>query len=184
MPFEEAISFVDTTRFSPALRSDLRTDHAGETGAVWIYRGILAISRDEDVRAFAKDHLETEAKHLQLMDALVPKRERTRLTPVWKLAGWLTGALPALFGAKTVFATIDAVETFVDEHYTEQIDRMLATGEEVQVREVLERCRDDEIDHRDDARARGDGSLPAPLKAWCAIVGAGSKAAVSASRLI
>ncbi len=30
----------------PGLLGDLRSDHAGETGAVAIYLGILAISRD------------------------------------------------------------------------------------------------------------------------------------------
>ena len=32
---------------------DLRSDHAGETGAVAIYRGILAISQSNEIRSFA-----------------------------------------------------------------------------------------------------------------------------------
>jgi demethoxyubiquinone hydroxylase (CLK1/Coq7/Cat5 family) len=36
---------------------------------------------------------------------------------LWRVAGWLTGALPALFGRAAVLRTIDAVETFVEGHY-------------------------------------------------------------------
>ena len=28
---------------------DLRTDHAGETGAVFIYKGILSVSKDKEI---------------------------------------------------------------------------------------------------------------------------------------
>ena len=33
---------------------DLRTDHAGETGAVFIYKGILLVSKDKEIIKFAK----------------------------------------------------------------------------------------------------------------------------------
>ena len=42
-----------------ALLADLRTDHAGESGAVMIYRGILAVTRDAGLRHFAQAHLAT-----------------------------------------------------------------------------------------------------------------------------
>jgi demethoxyubiquinone hydroxylase (CLK1/Coq7/Cat5 family) len=111
-----------------ALRRELRTDHAGETGAVQIYRGILAVSRDPSVRRFAEHHQATEQRHLELIEAVVPPAGRSRLLPLWRVSGWMTGALPALFGQRAVFATIQAVETFVDRHYGDQrelIDRLL-----------------------------------------------------------
>ena len=43
--------------------------------------------------------------------------------------GWLTGALPALFGRQAIFATIEAVETFVDQHYEQQVVRIDAQSE-------------------------------------------------------
>ena len=106
------------------LRRELRSDHAGEYGAVMIYRGILAISRDAQARQFAERHLVTEARHLELMEEIVPPANRTRLLPLWHVMGWLTGALPALFGREAIFATIEAVETFVDHHYAQQIVRL------------------------------------------------------------
>ncbi len=37
------------------LESDLRSDHAGETGAVWIYKGILSFAGDQDIRFDAQN---------------------------------------------------------------------------------------------------------------------------------
>jgi 3-demethoxyubiquinol 3-hydroxylase len=79
--------------------ADLRTDHAGECGAVMIYRGILAATRDAGVRRFAQGHLATEAGHLDKIEPLLSRRQRSRLLPLWRIAGWLTGALPALLEA-------------------------------------------------------------------------------------
>ena len=45
------------------LQAELRSDHAGEYGAVMIYRGILAVSRDDLVRDFAARHVATERDH-------------------------------------------------------------------------------------------------------------------------
>lgn len=168
----------------PLLIGDLRSDHAGETGAVMIYRGILACSRDAAVRDFAARHLETEAGHLRLLDGLLAPEQRSRLLPIWRVAGWLTGALPALVGPAAVQVTIEAVETFVDHHYQEQIDRLPETGEAGAVRALLEHCRLEEVEHRDEAAellGAGRGWL---AWLWGGIVGRGSAAAVAAARRI
>ncbi len=155
----------------------LRSDHAGETGAVYIYRGILAVSRNGSVRSFAHHHLETEQQHLELMEHLVPEQQRSRLLATWRVAGWLTGAMPALFGASAVYRTIEAVETFVDHHYTEQIKRLRHRPADQALCSLLERCRDDELLHRDDARGRlKRASLVG--RVWAAMVDAGSRAGV------
>ena len=135
----------------------VRSDHAGEAGAVEIYRGILALTRDDSVREFARHHLTTERRHLELIEEILPSAQHTRLLPLCRWAGWTTGALPALFGASAVYRTIDAVESFVDEHYREQIDALGADRAHGELRELLERCRADEIAHRDDARSRLEG---------------------------
>jgi ubiquinone biosynthesis monooxygenase Coq7 len=167
------------------LRRDLRSDHAGESGAVEIYRGILAVSRSGAVRAFAEEHLETESRHLRLMDDLVPPAQRSRLTWLWRLAGWITGAVPALFGPRAVFRTIDAVETFVDGHYAGQLAALSDAGPEYAgLRTTLAACREDEIHHRDDAR-RHAGEEPGVVgRAWSWLVNAGSHAGVAVARRI
>ena len=166
------------------LQQELRSDHAGEFGAVMIYRGILAISGDASVREFADSHLRTEQKHLALMEEIIPPAGRTRLLPLWRLMGWLTGALPALFGRQAVFATIEAVETFVDHHYQQQIVRLTPEGEHGPLRQVLVDCQADEVSHRDEAASLALPKRNVILRLWCAVVGSGSAAAVVAAKRV
>ena len=170
-----------------ALIADLRTDHAGESGAVMIYRGILAITRDAGVRHFAQAHLATEAGHLGKIEPLLALQHRSRLLPLWRMAGWLTGALPALVGPRAVYATIEAVETFVDQHYAEQLESIdrhdpgRIDPPLQSLRALLEACRGDEVAHRDEAAtlfALGGKPPSMALRAWVWSVGIGSRVAV------
>ena len=173
--------------------ADLRTDHAGETGAVMIYRGILAITRDAGVRHFAQTHLTTESGHLALIEPWLVPQHRSRLLPLWRIAGWLTGALPALIGPRAVYATIEAVETFVDQHYAEQIESIdrhdpASNHRSLQaLRVLLQTCRADEIAHRDEAAALFVllGKPPSlAMRAWVWSVGVGSRVAVKICRRV
>ena len=168
-----------------AVLADLRTDHAGEVGAVCIYRGVLKFARDPALRAFAQHHLTTEQTHLQHISNWLPPVHRSRLLPVWRVAGFLTGALPALFGPRAVYATIEAVETFVDQHYEEQVQALASLPELGTLRSTLLECQADEVHHRDEAAAaRGTLKLGFVLRGWCATVAWGSQKAVGLCRHI
>jgi demethoxyubiquinone hydroxylase (CLK1/Coq7/Cat5 family) len=164
------------------LERELRSDHAGETGAVAIYRGILAVSRDASVREFAKRHVQTETRHLQLMEERLPRERRSRLLMLWRFAGFITGALPALFGPRAVYVTIDAVETFVDRHYSAQIEALASRPEWHGLRDVLEACRADEVEHRDEARNSMSGPRGVIARIWTRMVALGSAAGVAVAR--
>jgi demethoxyubiquinone hydroxylase (CLK1/Coq7/Cat5 family) len=172
------------TSLPRSVLADLRTDHAGEVGAVQIYRGILAVARDGELRAFAARHLATELLHLRRVRPWLPASARSRLLPLWRVTGWLTGAMPALLGPRAVFVTVAAVEHFVDRHYAEQIERLSAHPELADLRDTLAACRRDEIAHRDDALARLHARPGAFARAWSAVVGKGSELAVAASRRV
>ena len=119
------------------LQQELRSTHAGETGAVFIYKGALAamqlrswgaltlrrfagfesgcpyesLSR-QPAYAFAQRHQETEQEHLDAMDMLLAPSERSKLLPLWKAAGMTVGAIPILaspYSAVLFFTTINAV---------------------------------------------------------------------------
>ena len=180
-PAEQGPAFTSLPTW---LQQELRSDHAGEVGAVMIYRGILAISRDASARQFAERHLATEQQHLQLMEHWVPVPHRTRLLPVWRVMGWLTGALPALFGRQAIFATIEAVETFVDQHYEQQVVRIDAQSEHALLRQTLIDCQADEVSHRDEAAQLALPQRGLLMRCWCAIVGFGSAAAVVAAKRV
>ena len=164
---------------------ELRSDHAGETGAVWIYKGLAAVARmtnDAELLNLARHHGDTEKQHLQLIESVLAKHLQSRLLIPWCAAGWLTGALPALFGRRAVYATIAAVETFVERHYQDQIDYSRTHGAPDGLLEMLTRCQADEITHQNEARSMIPTALPLILRVWCAIVGRGSEWAVMLAR--
>jgi 3-demethoxyubiquinol 3-hydroxylase len=167
----------------PFMVKDLRSDHAGETGAVWIYKGILFAARAPALVDFARHHLETEQKHLDLMSGVLPWRQRSRLLVFWKAAGFLTGFLPALLGAKAVYATVAAVEVFVDQHYQAQIEK-LKSSDYPGLLNTLVSCQADEQAHRDEARSMLTEAPSIVLKAWCSVVGFGSAQAVKLAKII
>jgi ubiquinone biosynthesis monooxygenase Coq7 len=54
------------THLTTYLQSELRSDHAGETGAVYIYKGIVSVAKrrgDNKLIAFAMSHGVTESNH-------------------------------------------------------------------------------------------------------------------------
>lgn len=163
----------------PILR-ELRSDHAGELGAVWIYHGVLAVARDPELRAFAEEHLRAEQAHLDFFLTQLPRRWQSSLAPLWRLAGFLLGALPALVGSRAVYRTVAAVESFVDDHYQVQIDMLDAHPEYRWLRERLVSFREDELHHRDEAAERFGA---APLEgSWARIVKGGSAAGAALAR--
>ena len=174
--------------FPKWLEDDLRTDHAGETGAIWMYRGILFISSDPTVRDFASRHIRTEKRHLCKIEDVLKPTSRSRMLPVWRVAGFITGVLPTLIGARWVFHTIEAVETFVDTHYEVQINRLETIADLDQdlaaVHAILADCRADEIAHRDEAHEFARNRPGSFAMLWCALVSYGSQVAVACARRI
>jgi demethoxyubiquinone hydroxylase (CLK1/Coq7/Cat5 family)/predicted DCC family thiol-disulfide oxidoreductase YuxK len=192
----------DVSHLPPTMVGDMRSNQAGETGAVWIYRGILAVTRDASVRKFARAHLDTERKHLLAINALLPVLRRSKILIAWRIAGFLTGLIPAMFGRKTVFATIAAVETFVEHHYQIQIDQLAHRGGHAELLRLLVEFQKDEQSHRLEATEnlsalKHDGLLdrqsdhtsqpaqvPLLTRSWCQLVSVGSELAVKIARVI
>jgi 3-demethoxyubiquinol 3-hydroxylase len=188
--FEPRRDETAAQRLATYLEQELRSDHAGETGAVSIYRGIAAVAAwrgNAQLLEFAARHQATETEHLRLLEERIAPSARSKLLGPWRLAGWLTGALPALFGSQAVYATIAAVETFVDQHYQQQIDALRAhphalSAEQSSLLALLERCQADEIHHRDEASALCGKDSSVLLRVWCGMIDQGSKAAVALAR--
>ncbi|MDH3537139.1 MAG: demethoxyubiquinone hydroxylase family protein [Gammaproteobacteria bacterium] len=138
---------------------------------------MLAASSDAEVRNFASRHLASERQHLELMNQVLAPETRSSLLPLWRVAGYLTGLLTVLVGAAAVYRTIEAVETFVDGHYSSQIAYLQHRCPDTRLLQLLEACRADEIAHREDARAR-IGAPSAIGRLWTELVGAGSRIGV------
>ena len=162
----------------------LRVDHAGELGAVWIYRGQKAVfdaARGREGIAAQLEAMEGhEAAHLEAFDRLLSERQvrPTLLAPLWRVAGFALGAATALIGETAAHACTEAVETVIEGHYAGQIDELAAR--EPELAETLSWFRDDELAHRDAALAQGARDAPAyPLLAG--LIRAGCRAAIRVS---
>lgn len=165
----------------------LRVDHAGELGAVHIYRGQRAVmdrapghGRIAGQLAVMEGH---EAEHLARFDALLNARQvrPTLLAPLWRAAGFALGAGTALMGDKAAHACTEAVETVIEEHYAGQVAELAERDPELAAE--LAKFRDEELAHRDIAVSEGAKEAVAyPLLS--AVIRAGCRAAIRISEKV
>ncbi|HEY1615890.1 MAG TPA: demethoxyubiquinone hydroxylase family protein [Rhizomicrobium sp.] len=141
----------------------IRVDHAGEYGAVSIYRGQLAVlgerTEAREAAAAIREMAEQEKHHLERFDRLVIERRvrPTALAPLWNVAGFVLGAATALMGPKAAMACTAAVEDVIDDHYARQVEHL---GADPELRATVENFRNDEIAHRNEALAHGAAEVP------------------------
>ncbi|WP_375204780.1 demethoxyubiquinone hydroxylase family protein [Hyphococcus sp.] len=142
----------------------LRVDHAGEYGAVAIYRGQRAVFEKLPHKARTAKLLEEmeagEAHHLETFDRLLAERKvrPTLLSPFWNAAGFGLGAATALMGEKAAMACTEAVEDVIEKHYAEQIEELGETEPELQ--ETVRQFREDELEHKNTAEDEGAREAP------------------------
>lgn len=179
-------------RLTPGPRANrlaemLRVDHAGEYGAVEIYRGQLAVFSALRNKAALTQTLrameEGEAEHLSTFNRLLAERgvRPTALSPVWTVAGFGLGAVTALMGEKAAMACTAAVEEVIEKHYAKQADALGAA--EPELAETIKAFRDDELQHKRTAEEHGAAQAPGYgiLKT---VIQAGCRAAIRLSEKV
>lgn len=143
----------------------LRIDHAGEYGAVAIYRGQQAVFKNnpktQNIAAKLREMELEEQKHLDAFDRLLVEREvrPTLFAPLWNVAGYGLGVATALMGEKAAHACTEAVETVIEQHYGEQIEATRVSDPDLS--EMFTAFREDELHHRDTAIEEGAKEAPA-----------------------
>jgi ubiquinone biosynthesis monooxygenase Coq7 len=165
----------------------LRVDHAGELGAVAIYRGQRAVldagAGRERISGQLAEMEASEVEHLKAFDRLMLERRvrPTALAPVWRLAGFALGAGTALLGEKAAHACTEAVETVIEQHYAGQLEELADLEPELAAE--LARFREEEVAHRDLARQEGAAEAPG-YRLLSAAIGAGCRAAIKVAEKI
>lgn len=155
----------------------IRVDHAGEFGAVRIYEGQYSVLKNTEEAGTIEHMKEQEEVHRKKFEQLLSGRRvrPTVLTPLWNVAGFALGAGTALLGKEAAMACTEAVEEVIDEHYRHQLEQL---GEdEADLRATIKQFRDEEIEHRDIARAKGAAEAPG-YEVLTTAVKAGSKLAI------
>lgn len=166
----------------------LRVDHAGEFGAVAIYRGQLAVFE----RQHGKDRIvgqlremaEQEQVHLDAFDQMLAAGHvrPTALSPIWNAAGFALGVGTALLGEKAAHACTEAVETVIEEHYGDQVSELTEAGE-TELAATMAKFQEEEVAHKDLATSEGAAQAPAyPLLS--AVIRAGCRLAIRISEKV
>jgi len=162
----------------------IRVDHAGEFGAVRIYAGQRAILGDKHKKAGLLKHMhEQEKEHLATFDKLIAEKgvRPTLMAPFWHVAGFALGAGTALMGEKAAMACTQAVETVIDDHYQEQLDKL--DGEEPELEAVIEKFQAEEVEHKRIAEEHGaNEAVGHPILS--SLIMAGCKAAIWISKRV
>jgi len=161
------------------LHEMIRVDHAGEFGAVQIYRGQLAVFRNQSGKDRVADLISEmeagEQVHLETFDRMIFERgvRPTAMAPLWRIMGFGLGAATALMGEKAAHACTVAVEAAIEEHYSEQARAL--DGVDSELKGVVEKFRLEELEHRDTAivegakNAPGFGILSGAIKFGCKV---------------
>jgi ubiquinone biosynthesis monooxygenase Coq7 len=137
----------------------LRVDHAGEYGAVQIYRGQRAVFDRIEGKAHAArviaDMEAGEQEHLKTFDRMLAERSvrPTVMAPLWRVMGFGLGAATALMGERAAHACTEAVEDVIEEHYGRQSQAL--AGVDAELKHVVDKFREDEIGHKETAVEQG-----------------------------
>ena len=117
-------------------------------------------SRTPAARAIAA-MAKQEARHNTIFDAMLTARRvrPTLLQPVWHAAGYGLGVATALIGPEAAMACTVAVETEVDRHYGEQLDKLGENDPELS--KTIAEFRAEEQDHKQTALDEGAAHAPA-----------------------
>ncbi|HEU0118509.1 MAG TPA: demethoxyubiquinone hydroxylase family protein [Alphaproteobacteria bacterium] len=170
-------------KLSAEVERMIRVDHAGEFGAQRIYAGQLSVLGKSKIGPTIRHMAKQEDVHLAAFEKLINERgvRPTALHPLWHFAGFALGAVTARLGEKAAMACTVAVEDVIDEHYKKQLETL--AEDEPQLKKLIKKFRDEEIEHKDIGLDEGAEDLPYyPLLK--ALIRAGSKTAIWLSERI
>lgn len=152
MKYKDSKSGLDTPK------KILKVNHAGEFGAVNIYRSQLFVARIfmKDLVELLEDFLEDEKRHLDIFWTEIQRRNGVKCKSYWLcgLGGYVMGFVSALLGRKGIMACTWAVESVVVNHLINQIS-FLKEKDDLEALNAVQAILEDEQNHRDTGYAEG-----------------------------
>ena len=131
----------------------LKVDHAGEHGAVNIYRGqrLVCSWRDEALRRELEEFRAHEERHRAIFAAELARRGVRRCRSYWLcgLGGFVLGVLTGICGRASIAAVTVAVERVVLRHLEVQLREL--DGVDAAAHAAIASILDDERSHHDRA---------------------------------
>lgn len=131
----------------------LKVNHAGEHGAIRIYRSQIAVARWRcaDVVPALEEMLAHEVRHrARFAEAMPPRHAKPcRMLFLWAIGGRLLGACTALLGRNAIWACTAAVEEAVHRHLNDQLSFLADRDSELYA--VIDSIKLEELSHLDHA---------------------------------
>lgn len=146
MKYRDSASNIDTPK------KILKVNHAGEFGAVNIYRSQIFMSKIfiPDLVPMLEDFLNDELRHMEIFWDEIKRRNGIKCKSFWLcgLGGYFMGFISSLLGRKGIMACTWAVESVVVNHLENQLI-YLANKNDTKAYEAVASILDDEKNHRD-----------------------------------
>lgn len=142
----------------------LKVNHAGEYGAIRIYRAQLFMSKYfyPELIAFLRETLSHEMEHCRAFHSLMAKYKThpCRAMFLWGRGGYFLGLLTALLGKTAIMVCTRAVERTVHAHLKEQL--YFLHGKNKELENYISTIQDQELGHMQYASSR----IPSPEPIW------------------
>lgn len=142
----------------------MRVNHSGEVAAQGLYQGHATVARDPDIEAQMQHAADEEFDHLAWCEQRLQElgSGTSRLSPVWYAGAFAIGAVSGTLGDRWSLGFIAETERQVCDHLTDHLGD-LPTGD-AKSRAVVEKMRDEEQQHGENAIDAGAAELPPPVR--------------------
>ncbi|MGH8617987.1 MAG: demethoxyubiquinone hydroxylase family protein [Burkholderiales bacterium] len=146
----------------------LKVNHAGEFGAINIYRAQIFASRlfSRSYVPLLESFMADEQRHMDIFWIEIQRRNGIKCRSYWLCGagGWAMGLISAFFGKTGVMACTWAVESVVVTHLHEQLS-YLESKQDYDALKAVQSILDDEKNHRDIGQNEGGTNpLYAPFR--------------------
>jgi ubiquinone biosynthesis monooxygenase Coq7 len=142
----------------------MRVNHSGEVAAQGLYQGHATVARDPTIEQQMKHAAEEEFDHLAWCEQRLTELGSgpSRLSPIWYAGAFAIGAISGTLGDRWSLGFIAETERQVCDHLTSHLDKLPEDDEKS--RAVVEKMRDEEQEHGENAQDAGAADLPPPVR--------------------
>lgn len=142
----------------------MRVNHVGEICAQALYRSQAMLCKDAQATEVLLQAAQEEVDHLAWCDDRLRELDSrpSVFNPLWYAGSFALGLLASRAGVPYNLGFMAETERQVEEHLESHLESLPATDN--RSRRIVEKMRDDEIEHRRTAENHGAAGLPPPVK--------------------
>lgn len=142
----------------------MRVNHVGEICAQALYRSQAMLCKDPQATEVLLQAAQEEVDHLAWCDDRLRELDSrpSVFNPLWYAGSFALGLLASRAGVPYNLGFMAETERQVEEHLESHLESLPATNN--RSRRIVEKMRDDEIEHRRTAENHGAAGLPPPVK--------------------